>query len=141
MPSFNRVIIAGNLTRDPELRYTQSGLAVAELNLAINRKWRTQDGQDREEVTYVEVTTFKRQAETLCQHLGKGSPILVEGRLKLDQWDDQKTGQKRSKLGVVMESFQFLESGGQRQSQGQSNPPPRATQPSQATADDSDVPF
>lgn len=118
MPSFNKVILAGNLTRDPELRYTPKGTAVAKIGLAINRTWRDESGQQKEEVTFVDVDAFGKQAETIGQYLKKGRPILVEGRLRLDQWDDKQTGQKRSRLGVVMEAFQFLDSGGGRDGGG-----------------------
>ena len=112
MPSFNKVILAGNLTRDPELRYTPKGTAVAKIGLAMNRQWKDESGQQKEEVTFVDVDAFGHQAEVISQYLKKGRPILVEGRLKLDQWDDKQTNQKRSRLGVVLESFQFLDSGG-----------------------------
>jgi single-strand DNA-binding protein len=118
MASFNKVILVGNLTRDPELRYTSSGVAIARISLAINRTWRSESGETKEEVTFVEVDAFRRQAETIGQYLKKGRPILIEGRLKLDQWEDKQTGQKRSRLGVVMETFQFLDSGGMRNSEG-----------------------
>src|SRR6478736_9803433 len=111
MASFNRVILAGNITRDPELRYTPKGTAVAKIGMAINRQWKDESGQQKEEVTFVDVDAFGRQAEVISQYLKKGRPILVEGRLKLDQWDDKRTGQKRSRLGVVLENFQFLDSG------------------------------
>ena len=111
MANFNKVILAGNLTRDPELRYTPKGMAIAKLGLAINRKWSTESGEQKEEVTFVDVDAFGRQAETIGQYLKKGRPILIEGRLRLDQWDDKQTGQKKSKLGVVLDSFQFLDSG------------------------------
>jgi single-strand DNA-binding protein len=112
MPSFNKVILAGNLTRDPELRYTPKGTAVAKIGLAINRTWKDDTGQQKEEVTFVDVDAFGRSAEVISQYLKKGRPILVEGRLKFDQWDDKQTNQKRSRLGVILESFQFLDSGG-----------------------------
>ena len=111
MASYNKVILAGNLTRDPELKYTPSGMAIAKIGLAMNRKWKTETGEMKEEVTFVDVDAFGRQAETIGQYLKRGRPILIEGRLKLDQWDDKQTGQKRSRLGVVCESFQFLDSG------------------------------
>ena len=114
MASFNKVILVGNLTRDPELRYTPKGVAIAKIGLAVNRTWRSEAGETKEEVTFVDVDAFGRQAETLAQYMKKGSPLLVEGRLRLDQWDDKQTGQKRSKLGVVLEGFQFLGSGGAR---------------------------
>jgi single-strand DNA-binding protein len=108
MASFNRVILMGNLTRDPELRYTPKGTAIAKIGLAVNRQWRTESGETKEEVTFVDVDSFGRQAETIAQYMKKGSPILVEGRLRLDQWDDKQTGQKRSRLGVVLENFKFV---------------------------------
>ena len=111
MANFNKVILAGNLTRDPELRYTPKGTAIAKFGLAINRKWSSEGGETKEEVTFVDVDAFGRQAETLGQYVRKGSPILIEGRLRLDTWDDKQTGQKRSKLGVVVEGFQFLGGG------------------------------
>ena len=113
MPNYNKVILMGNLTRDPEVRYTSSGTAIAKLGMAINRHWRNQDGQQQEETTFVDVDAFGRQAETIGQYLKKGRPIMVEGRLKLDQWEDKQTGQKRSKMGVTLENFQFLDSRGE----------------------------
>lgn len=111
MANFNKVILAGNLTRDPELRYTPKGLAIAKLGLAINRRYTTEGGEQREETTFVDVDSFGKQAEVIAQYLKKGRPILIEGRLKLDSWDDKATGQKRSKLGITLETFQFLDSG------------------------------
>jgi len=108
MASFNKVILMGNLTRDPELRYTPKGTPIAKVGLAVNRVWRTEAGEQREEVTFVDVDIFGRTAENVGQYMRKGRPLLVEGRLKLDQWDDKNTGQKRSRLGVVAESVQFL---------------------------------
>src|SRR5512137_1138811 len=120
MASFNQVILIGNLTRDPELRYTPKGMAIAKFGLAVNRTWKTETGESREEVTFIDIDAFGRQAETLCQYVKKGSPLFVEGRLRLDQWDDKQTGQKRSKLGVVLEGFQFL--GGPRSEGGTDAP-------------------
>ena len=111
MANFNKVILAGNMTRDPELRYTPKGTAIAKFGLAINRTWTNESGEKKEEVTFVDVDAFGKQAEVIGQYLRKGRPVLVEGRLKLDQWDDKQTGQKRSRLGVVLESFSFLDSG------------------------------
>jgi single-strand DNA-binding protein len=126
MASFNKVILVGNLTRDPELRYTPSGTAIAKLALAVNRSWRTETGETREEVTFVDVDAFGKQAETIGQYLRKGRPILVEGRLKMDQWEDKQTGQKRSRLGVVLEVFRFLDSS---QGRGEGGAPPAASAP------------
>jgi len=108
MANFNKVILVGNLTRDPELRYTPKGLAIAKVGLAINRNWTSETGEKKEEVTFVDVDIFGRTAENVAQYMKKGRPILIEGRLRLDQWDDKQTGQKRSKLGVVGEVVQFL---------------------------------
>src|ERR1700690_1600163 len=110
MANFNKVILAGNLTRDPELRYTPKGTAVAKIGLAINRKWRSETGEMKEETTFVDVDCFGKTAETVSQYLKKGRPILIEGRLRYETWEDKQSGQKRSKLGVVMESFQFIDS-------------------------------
>ena len=142
MASFNKVILVGNLTRDPELRYTPKGTAVARIGLAVNRTWKSESGETKEETTFVDVDAFGRQAEVISQYLKKGSPLLLEGRLRLDQWDDKQTGQKRSRLGVVLESFQFLgggrgEGGGERRA-----PAATAASPVAATAAsaDSDAP-
>jgi single-strand DNA-binding protein len=110
MPSFNKVIIAGNLTRDPELRYTPKGTAIGVISVAVNRKWKSESGELKEEVTYVDCTAFGRTAETIGQYLNKGSPLLVEGRLRTESWDDKETGKKRSRMSVVLEGFQFLAS-------------------------------
>jgi single-strand DNA-binding protein len=150
MASFNKVILMGNLTRDPELRYTSKGTAIAKIGLAVNRVWRTETGEQKEEVTFVDVDAFGKQAETIGQYLKKGRPVLVEGRLKLDTWDDKQSGQKKSKLGVVLETFQFVGS-----AQGQSGPGregaspeaarPRVTENHPAPAEEmpaeDDVPF
>jgi single-strand DNA-binding protein len=143
MASYNKVILVGNLTRDPELRYTPKGMAIAKIGLAVNRNWTTESGEKKEEVTFVDVDAFGRQAETLAQYMKKGSPLLVEGRLKLDQWDDKQTGQKRSKLGVIVEGFQFL-GGGNREGGGGEAPrrpaAPSAPSPSPSSAPEPDMP-
>jgi single-strand DNA-binding protein len=112
MANFNKVIIAGNLTRDPELRYTPKGTAVVKLGMAINRTWKSESGENKEEVTFVDVDVWGRQAEVIGQYMRKGRPLLVEGRLKLDSWEDKNTHQKVSKLKVVLESFSFIDSKG-----------------------------
>jgi single-strand DNA-binding protein len=108
MASFNRVLLMGNLTRDPQLKYLPSQTAVAEFGVACNRKFRTANGEDREEVTFVDVTAFGKQAEVINQYMNKGKPIFIEGRLKFDSWEDKQGGGKRSKLTVVVENFQFV---------------------------------
>ncbi|WP_437205988.1 single-stranded DNA-binding protein [Planctomicrobium sp. SH664] len=109
MASFNKVILVGNLTRDPEVKYTTGGTAVAEIGLAVNRQWFDKQSNERkEEVTFVDVTLWGRQAEVAGEYLAKGRPVLIEGRLQLDSWDDKTTGQKRSKLRVVGENMTML---------------------------------
>lgn len=107
MASLNKVMLIGNVTRDLELRYTPKGTAVTEIGLAVNRRYRVDD-ETREETTFVDITFWGKQAETLNQYVKKGNPIYCEGRLQLDTWDDKTSGQKRSKLRVVGENFQFL---------------------------------
>jgi single-strand DNA-binding protein len=115
MASYNRVILMGNLTRDPQLRYLPNQTAVVDIGLAVNHKFRTANGEDREEVCFIDCTAFGKQAEVINQYCQKGRPLLVEGRLKLDSWDDKQTGQKRSKHKVNIDNFQLLGSrdGGQ----------------------------
>ena len=153
MASFNKVILVGNLTRDPELRYTPKGMAIAKFGLAVNRVWKNEAGETKEEVTFVDIDVFGRTAENVGQYMRKGSPILIEGRLRLDTWDDKQTGQKRSKLGVVAETVQFLgaprgaESGS---GDGTRPKPPPASRPAPASEpaapesgppEEDDVPF
>src|SRR5262245_20381944 len=125
MANFNKVILAGNLTRDPELRYLPKGTAVAQFGLAINRTWKAETGETKEEVTFVDVDAFARTAEVISQYMKKGRPILIEGRLKYDQWDDKQSGQKKSKLRVICESFQFID--GNRPPEGGAPSGPRPT--------------
>lgn len=110
--SFNKVILMGNLTRDPELRQTQSGTSVCRFSIAVNRSYNAQDGSSRDETCFVEIDCFGRTAENISKYFSKGKPILVEGRLRQDTWDDKQTGQKRSKLLVVLERFEFVGSRG-----------------------------
>ena len=107
MASFNQVILLGNLTRDIELRHTPSNQTVANIGLAVNRTFQTKDGERREETTFVDCESWGRQAEVMAQYLSKGRPVLIQGRLKLDSWQD-KDGGNRSKLKVVVENFQFV---------------------------------
>jgi len=108
MPSLNKVMMMGNLTRDPHLKYTPKGTAVIEVSIAVNRSWKDDAGVKREEVTYADWTFWGRAAETLGQYSRKGDPIYFEGRLALDTWEDKDTGKKRSALKLVGEIFQFL---------------------------------
>ena len=129
MANFNKVILAGNLTRDPELRYLPKGTAVAELGLAINRTWKTESGETKEEATFVDVVAFARTAEVIGQYFKKGRPILIEGRLKFEQWDDKQTGQKRSKLRVLCENFQFIDGNRPADGAGAVSAPARPVRP------------
>ncbi len=125
MVSVNNVILAGNLTRDPEVRYTPSGSAVANFGLAVNRTYRSREGEKKEDVSFFDVETWGRQAETCGEYLKKGSPVLVEGRLKQDSWENRE-GQKRSKVKIRAMRVQFLPGGPDRSSAsgGGSAPPP-----------------
>jgi single-strand DNA-binding protein len=115
MASFNKCLLMGNLTRDPELKFLPSQTAVTEFGVACNRKFRTKEGEDREEVTFVDCTAFGKTAEVISQYMSKGKPIFIEGRLKFDSWEDKTDGKKRSKLTVIIENFQFV---GGREQQG-----------------------
>src|SRR6202171_2752951 len=108
MASFNKVILLGNLTRDPEVRYTPKGSAVCDLGLAVNRNYTLDNGEKREEVTFVDVVLWARLAEIAGEYLKKGRPVFIEGRLQLDTWDDKQSGQKRSKMRVIGETMQLL---------------------------------
>jgi single-strand DNA-binding protein len=151
MANLNRVLLIGNLTRDPELRYTPKGTAVTEIGIAVNRVYTGEDGERKEETTFVDVTLWARLAEIAGQYLKKGRPVFVEGRLQLDTWDDKQTGQKRSKLRVVAESIQLL---GTRQEgdlpaspaprrPSASTPPPARPEPRDPDldAEPDDIPF
>jgi single-strand DNA-binding protein len=149
MASFNKVILLGNLTRDPEVRYTPKGTAVTDLGLAVNRTYTADNGEKREEVTFVDVTFWGRTAEVAGEYLKKGRPVFVEGRLQLDSWDDKTSGQKRSKLKVIGENMQMLgaprgggSGGGDEESSGSARasrpaPPPKAA----PSAPDDEIPF
>jgi single-strand DNA-binding protein len=155
MASFNKVILLGNLTRDPEVRYTPKGSAVCDLGVAVNRVYTTDSGEKREEATFVDVTFWGRTAEVAGEYLKKGRPIFIEGRLQLDSWEDKQSGQKRSKLKVIGETMQLLggraaagagaagdESEEDRQSRASgkaSSPPPKSSAP--AEPDDDEIPF
>lgn len=137
MANYNKVILIGNLTRDPQVRYTPKGTAIAEIGLAINNTWTDKATNTRkEETTFVDVTLWGRTAELAGEYLAKGRQVMIEGRLKLDTWDDKETGQKRSKMTVVGEEMQFLGSrdgggagggGGARGGSGNAAPPRRAS--------------
>jgi len=152
MASFNKVILLGNLTRDPEVRYTPKGSAVCDLGVAVNRQYTLDSGEKREEVTFVDVVLWSRLAEIAGEYLKKGRPIFIEGRLQLDTWDDKQSGQKRSKLRVIGETMQLLggrppaaggaAEGGEGSKEARSSkpaPPPKAG--AAAEPDDDEIPF
>ena len=164
MASLNKVMLIGNLTRDPEIKYTPKGTAIADIGLAVNRNYTTESGEKREEVTFIDVTLWGRTAEIVGEYCKKGRPLFVEGRLQLDQWDDKQTGQKRSKLKVVGDNIQLLGGreggaggGGGRSSEGESQegppsgggggfkkaPPPQRKPPADPDLDaaEDDIPF
>ena len=158
MANFNKVLLLGNLTRDPEVRYTPKGSAVADLGIAINRQYTLDTGEKREEVTYVDVTFWGRTAEVAGEYLKKGRSVFIEGRLQLDTWDDKQSGQKRSKLKVIGEMMQMLgsrpggsaaggagEEGGEEASRSRPSGSSRSTPPSKTAPppepDDDEIPF
>ncbi len=130
----------GNLTRDPELRVTPKGTSICQFSLAINRSWKSDSGEKMEEVTYVDVEAWGKQGEVVAKYLTKGAPIYVEGRLRLESWEDKTTKQKRSRMKVVLEQFQFLASA--KDAQRESAPPPaeRKTPPQQSESPFDDGP-
>src|SRR3954468_5638403 len=111
MPALNKVLLMGNLTRDPELRVTPKGTSICQFSLAINRQFKMESGETREEVIYVDVEAWGKQGETIAKYVTKGRPLFVEGRLRLDQWEDKNTKEKRSRMKVVCDNFQFLGTG------------------------------
>lgn len=163
MASFNQVILLGNLTRDPQLKYLPNQTAVAEFGIACNRKFKSASGEDREDVTFVDCAAFAKQAELIQQYFTKGKPIFIQGRLKFDTWEDKQGGGKRSKLSVVVENFQFIggrdgggagggapqDSGGEyqqrpqrpQQSRPQNAPPPQQPFGEEQQFKDDDIPF
>jgi len=147
MPNLNKVFLMGNLTRDPELRYTGSGLAVANFGLAVNQRYTGKDGEQKEETCFVEITAFGRSAEVVAEYVSKGSPLFVEGRLKYDTWQSQD-GQKRSKLYVIADRTQFL--GGKRGApageppaakEAENEPPPPEEPPPPPDVKKDNIPF
>ena len=158
MPSLNKVFLMGNLTRDPELRVTPKGTPICQFALAINRKYKVESGETREEVIFVDIEAWGRQGETIAKFVTKGNPLFVEGRLKLDQWEDKNTKEKRTRMKVVLEQFEFLSGRGgggggggsgpesafdQTSSPERHSPPPRASSPRPSSQEnlDEDVPF
>jgi len=163
MSSVNKVILIGNLTRDPELRYTPKGMAIAKVGLAVNRKWKNESGEAKDEVTFIDVDVFGKTAENINKWFAKGNPIMVIGRLKYDQWEDKNGSGKRSKLSIFVEQFQFIggkeAKGNHQDDEAPTHPPARTGSairdninrnkpaPSQPFADDAqefapdDIPF
>lgn len=125
MPSLNTVLLIGNLTRDPEVKYTNSGKAIADIGLAINRKYTDGNGERKEDVTFVDVKLWGKLADLAGQYLKKGRPVFIEGRLQTESWEDKQTGQKRSKMIVVGEQMQFL-GGGEKNEESSA---PRSARP------------
>jgi single-strand DNA-binding protein len=135
MANYNKVLLMGNLTRDPELKRTSSDMAVAQVSIAVNRQYKDRNGEQVKETTFVDCEAWGRTAEVMAQYLSKGKPVFVEGRLKLDQWQD-KDGNNRSKLKVVIEKFEFIDSKG-----NQSSTPPAQQEVTTAPPADDDIPF
>jgi len=136
MTSFNKVILLGNLTRDPEVRYTPNGIAVASFAIAVNRKYKQGD-ETKEEVSYIDIVVFGKQAESCGQYINKGDSVLIDGRLQQRRWDDKETGQKRNKIEVVAQSVNFMpkRSSGGGQAHAHAEPAP------EAPVDEGEIPF
>ena len=159
MPNLNKVLLMGNLTRDPELRVTPKGTPICQFGLAVNRTFKMESGESREEVTFVDIEAWGKQGETIAKYCTKGRPLFVEGRLKLDTWEDKNTKEKKSKMRIVLENFQFLgdgrggggaaPAGGEHEPAGggaspeRHSPPPRSggAKPGSTENLDEDVPF
>ena len=143
MANLNKVLLLGNVTRDPEVRYTPKGSAVCDLGIAVNRAYTTDSGEKREEVTFVDVTLWGRTAEVASEYLKKGRPVFIEGRLQMDTWDDKQTGQKRTRLRVVAENMQLL--GGRPQGGGDTGESRQTSAPLKKPAasepDEDEIPF
>lgn len=140
MASFNKVILIGNLTRDPEVKYLPKGTAVCNISMAVNRRWKNEAGDDKEDVYFADCKAFGKQAETIGQWVKKGHPLMIEGRLTREEWDDKKTGEKKSATRIMIESFQFLKG----REEGAAPAPRASTAPSAAPKPDldaDDVPF
>lgn len=142
MASINITLLGGNLARDPELRYTPGGTAVVDFGIGVNRKWKTESGELKEEVSFFDCTAFGRTAENINEYFQKGSPILLEARLKQETWEDKTDGRKRSKVKLIVEKFHFV---GSAKGEGKVERPPRKSRPaaSETPPDDDgdDVPF
>lgn len=140
MASFNKVILIGNLTRDPELKHLPKGTAVCNFSMAVNRRWKTETGEDRDEVYFADCKAYGKQAEIISQYVKKGHPLMIEGRLTREEWDDKKTGEKKSATRIMIESFQFLKG----RDEGAAPAPRASTAPSAAPKPDldaDDLPF
>ena len=140
MASFNKVILIGNLTRDPELKHLPKGTAVCGISMAVNRRWKNEVGEDKEDVYFADCKSFGKQAEVLAQYVKKGHPLMIEGRLSRDEWEDKKTGEKKSATRIVIEQFQFLKG----RDEGVAPAPRRESAPApaaKADLDADDLPF
>lgn len=143
MAAFNKVILMGNLTRDPELTYTPSQVAICKFGLAVNKKFKTKTGEDRDDTIFVDCTIFDKKGETFHQYMTKGKPVFIEGQLKMDTWDDKTTGAKRSKLYVIVDAFQFIGGNEDRGGTQRTAPATRGVAPSNSSVprDEDDIPF
>ena len=152
MANLNKVMLIGNLTRDPELRVTPKGTAICTFSIAVNRKFKDDSGGEREEVTYIDIEAWGKSGENISKYCTKGRPLFVEGRLRLDQWEDKTTKEKRSRMKVVLENFQFLgggrgeggpggEGGEARSYAPRASTPPKPASPAAQENLDEDVPF
>jgi single-strand DNA-binding protein len=139
MSSYNHVVLMGHLTRDVEIRYTPKGMPIGNIAIAVNRTWKNEAGEKQEEVSFFECIAFGRNAEIAAQYCGKGKPLLLNGRLKQESWDDKETGKKRYAVKVIVEGVQLIGDGEKREAQPQRQP--AAEKPAPAEDNDEDVPF
>jgi single-strand DNA-binding protein len=143
LANFNKVIMCGNTTRDIDTSFTRGDTTIAKFGIAVNRKFRRGDGENVEEVMFIDLTAFGRTAEILAKHVNKGDNLLIDGRLQFDQWNDKQTGDRRSKHSVVVENFQFMNNKQDGERQQRNDPPPQRNQNNEppAMGGDDDIPF
>jgi len=141
MASFNKVILIGNLTREPELKFLPKGTAICNISMAVNRRWKNEAGEEKEDVYFADCKSFGKQAEVLAQYLKKGHPLMIEGRLSREEWDDKQTGAKRTATRIIIEQFQFLRGKDDGGEPAQRRQPATAAPAAKPDLDADDLPF
>lgn len=141
MASFNKVILIGNLTRDPELKHLPKGTAICNISMAVNRRWKTEYGEEKDDVYFADCKSFGKQAEVLAQYLKKGHPLMIEGRLSREEWEDKQTGAKRTATRIIIEQFQFIRGKDDNAEPVQRQRPAAAAPAAKPDLDADDLPF